>query len=243
MTASRNAALTPACSSARKPDAVVPLEVGNYWLYHRWYSVPTIADTIREEVLSRHEFSIEGESHTIYGYQRMFHRSGNDVPENGAGYSLARGVNDVYPLSWMARPSIDYQWLRANGTDGLYSFGGISAADTLLLRNIHYKHPDHVGESWEYSTIAYHFRDQQFSVGDTIDIEVVGMNEDFETDFGHFKDCYVYRFSEISWDPVYHWNHFVYIKPGIGIVGVETRRMHEPEDLIGQWILIDHHIN
>lgn len=38
-------------------------------------------------------------------------------------------------------------------------------------------------------------------------------------------------------DVIYHWNHYIYIKPGIGIVAVETRDVAANEEsIIGQFI-------
>lgn len=202
---------------------LMPLAVGNYWDYHRWYISPNIADTIREEVLSEHTFSLDGIEQKVYGYQRF-----NTAIEN---------------------PEIDYQWFRMNDEEGSHLAGGISAVDTLIQQNIVYKYPEDEGQMWDYSGISYNFESGNFSITDTISIEVVSLNDTFETEFGSYKGCYVYRYSEIGkGDGVYHWHHYVYIKPGIGIVGVETRdflmseNYEEDPRIIGQYILIDRSI-
>ncbi|MFA5668205.1 MAG: hypothetical protein WC967_03105 [Balneolaceae bacterium] len=174
---------------------LIPLAVGNYWDYHRWYISPNIADTIREEILSEHLFEIDGVETKVYGYQR--YHSSNTHPE------------------------INYQWFRMNNEEGSHFAGGFSDADTLIQKNIVYKYPQAVGQVWDYFGISYNFEERTFSIKDTIAIEVISLNDTFETEFGKYKGCYVYRYSEIGkGDGVYHWHHYVYIKPGIGIVAV-----------------------
>ena len=139
----------------------------------------------------------------------------------------------------------DYQWLRANEENGVVSYGGISPTDTLILKTIQYKYPGEVGDEQEYPTLSYAFQELEFSIQDTITIETMGVSETFESEWATYKGCYVYRFSEISWDPVYHWDHYVYIKPRIGVVAVETIQLTSdiPNDVVGQWILVNHRIN
>lgn len=208
----------------KKPTGeLVPLAVGNYWDYHRWYLSPNIADTIREEIFSKHIFVIGGLEKQVYGYQR---------------YNAS--ITD---------PEIDYQWFRMNDEEGSHLAGGISAVDTLIQQNIVYKYPEDAGQMWDYSGISYNFESGNFSITDTISIEVISLNDTFETEFGSYKGCYVYRYSEIGkGDGVYHWHHYVYIKPGIGIVGVETRdflgseNYEDSPEIVGQYILIDRSI-
>lgn len=203
---------------------LIPLAVGNYWDYHRWYISPNIADTIREEIFSEHSFVIEGVEQQVYGYQR---------------YNVA-----------IANPEIEYQWLRMNDEEGSHIVGGISSTDTLIQKSIYYKYPESVGQSWDFFAASYNFNSSTFFVIDTIAIEVISLNDTFETEFASYKNCYVYRYSEIGQgDGVFHWHHYIYIKPGIGIVGVETRDFLMSEDyeenprIIGQHILIDRNLN
>ncbi|MEX0719127.1 MAG: hypothetical protein WD059_00580 [Balneolaceae bacterium] len=207
-----------------KPKDLIPLETGNYWDYHRWYISPNIADTIREEILSKHTFLIDGQQENVYGYQRFY------LTED--------------------KSEIEYQWLRMNDDEGSHIMGGISVADTLIQKNVYYKHPESVGQSWDFFAVSYNFDSNTFSIRDTITIEVISLNDSFETEFASYDNCYVYRYSEIGQgDGVFHWHHYVYIKPDIGIVGVETRDFLGSEDyennprVTGQYILIDRNLN
>lgn len=202
---------------------LIPLQVGNYWDYHRWYISPNIADTIREEILSEHAFMIEGIEQKVYGYQRF--------------------------NATLSDPEIDYQWLSMNNEQGYSIVGGISEADTLVQPGSYYKYPTSVGQLWEYSGISYNFESGQFSNSDTLTMEVVSLNDTFGTELAKYKGCLVYRYSEIGkGDAVYHWHHYIYIKPDIGIVGVETRDFLGSEnyeknpEIVGQYILIDRNI-
>jgi hypothetical protein len=233
----------------KQPGELVPLAVGNYWDYHRWYLSPNIADTIREEIMSEHTFVVDGVEQKMYGYQQFYLQQ----PKRATSGSslLAFLENEQRPaqnsFKYRAADSApDYQWLRANGEGGLLSFGGISPSDTLLLRNIQYLYPTRAGEQQEFPTLSYSFSKLQFSVQDTITIETIGTNETFESEWATYKGCYVYRFQEVGKeDAVYIWDHYVYIKPGIGVVAVETIQLTSdiPNDIVGQWILIDHQLN
>tara|TARA_R110002124_G_scaffold109723_2_gene263122 strand:- start:3097 stop:3852 length:756 start_codon:yes stop_codon:yes gene_type:complete len=235
---------------AKLPGELVPLAVGNYWDYHRWYLSPNIADTIREEIKSEHTFVVDGVEQKMYGYQQFYLQQPKRATSGSSLLAFLENKQSSAPFRYKNDVSTpDYQWLRANGEDGLLSFGGISPSDTLLLRSMQYRYPTKAGEQQEFPTLSYSFSKLQFSVQDTITIETIGTNETFESEWATYKGCYVYRFQEVGKeDAVYIWDHYVYIKPGIGIVAVDTRQHYsggeDPEDLtIGQWILIDHQLN
>lgn len=230
-------------------DVLVPLAVGNYWEYHRWYSDPALSDTVREEVLGQHEVGLEGTTYTAYGYRHLFREeSGWTIPNDGAPAQTADAAVGSMLYTQRSSPP-DYQWLRANGEKGLISFGGLSPTDTLIVEALQYKYPTQVGDEQEYPTLSYDFNERQFSIQDTITIETVGTNETFESEWATYEGCYVYRIPEIGReDAVYWWDHFVYIKPGIGVVAIHTQEHFsegkDPEDLvIGQWILVDYQLN
>ncbi len=147
----------------------------------------------------------------------------------------------MYKLS---RSFPDYQWLRANSDKGLYSFGGIAPSDTMILKSLHYQYPGKAGDKQPLITLSYSFQEQIFSIQDTTLIEITGINENFESEFASYDGCYVYRFSEMGrGDAIFWWDHFIYIKPGIGIVAVVTKDRNSPNyETIGQWILIDYHL-
>lgn len=230
------------------PENLIPLAVGNYWDYHRWFISHNMADTIREEVLSKHIFLIDGKEQNVFGYQQFYQQQHKNkiTPDTSL---LVFGENKQSPSPPRYKNKLDvpnYQWLRANGEDGLLSFGGISPTDTLLLKSTQYRYPTQTGEQHEFSTLSYSFSKLQFSVQDTIAIETIGTNETFESEWATYKGCYMYRFQEIGKDDaMYIWDHYVYMKPGIGIVAIETIQLTSdiPNDLVGQWVLIDYQLN
>jgi hypothetical protein len=234
------------CHSPVEPtqtQELIPLAVGNEWLYHRWYAVPTIVDTMREVVLNDYNITLGDNTYTVYGYQRFHHTVEYESEAPKEKILSKDNMYDFYSLYESDKFVIPYQWLRANTEHGVYSFGGISQTDTLFLKNIHYKYPGSVGDEWEYPEIAYHFIEQEFSIGDTRTFELVGMNDKFESDIADYDGCYVYRWSEMGTyppGPIYWWYHYAYIKPGIGVVAVHTRDVDNPEHIVGQWILIDY---
>lgn len=225
---------------------LIPLEVGNYWDYHRWYLSPNIADTIREEITGKYDFIIDGISQSAYGYHQLY--PGGSTQNKIPAMLADRGNTITSSIYKLEAVDPEYQWLRANVEEGLVSIGGISPTDTLILKAMHYKYPGKAGDETEYPTLSYSFQDLEFSVQDTITIETIGTNETFESEWATYKGCYLYRFTETSKDPVYIWDHYVYIKPGMGVVAVDTRQHYsggeDPEDeTIGQWVLINYQFN
>jgi hypothetical protein len=232
----------------KKPTGeLVPLAVGNYWDYHRWYLSPNIADTIREEILSEHTFMVGGTEQKMYGYQKFYPQQSKRIPQGSSLLAFLENEYGSSPAYYKGNTSEpEYEWLRANGENGLLSFGGISPADTLILKNLQYRYPGRAGEQQEFPTLSYSFSELQFSVQDTIAIETLGTNETFESEWATYKGCYVYRFQEVGKeDAVYIWDHYVYIKPGIGVVAVETIQVTSdiPNDKVGQWVLIDYQLD
>src|SRR5690554_6433270 len=128
-----------------KPKELIPLEVGNYWDYHRWYISENIADTIREEIVAKHTVLINGQNTIVYGYQQVPKES---IAKQVLGEAPILGSNRFFYGQRMQKSLSDpeYQWLRANGKNGLLSYGGISPTDTLLLSALQYKYPSETGE-------------------------------------------------------------------------------------------------
>jgi hypothetical protein len=195
------------------PKELMPLTVGNRWRYLSGLFNPP--DTTVLEITRRIPVTIEGVAYEASAYK--YYRQGGAVS--------------------------DVEWLHWNGDDGLYWLGGISDADTLLLKKLGFKYPAEVGESWPVPTMAYSSSDRRFYVRDTLTFHVVSTKEELETPAGKFE-CFVYRFSrKPAPDVLAYWNYFEYYSPGLGWVAEIVRDPFENDRVKGMTILYDFQIN
>jgi len=206
-------------------DPLKPLAVGNYWEYHQWYISPDWADTVRREVISKHDIIVDGVYVEAFGIQRFYYLAGPDT-------------NDVI-------------WLYADGSipddhQGYYLVGGIKHENPSIEEfklELQYKYPGVEGETWQISGLSYNYESKEFSTQATRTMELIGTNETFETEFGRFEGCYVYRHASLR--PldlsIFYW----YMKPGIGNVGVILTGPGEDDEEVvgGKWTLIDYNID
>lgn len=194
---------------------LVPLEVGNYWVYEQWLLDPTWKDTVREEVLSVRDIVAENTKIRAYGSYRFHYK---DEPREDARISL-----------------------KANGAEGHYYLGGRTESDSLYVKDLRYKYPAEPGDTWEATQTLYTPSTGQYSMGTTRTIELVDTTKTVETPAGIFENCYVFKhpdFNDLIVEDVY-----IFIKPGIGIVGGESRGSLDTTTVIGQWMLLEYKLD
>ena len=196
---------------------LIPLAVGNYWIYDQWQVEPTWRDTVRNEVLLNRDVIIENTKVQAFGTYRF-------------RYDQQPGEDALISLS-------------ANGKDGHYLLGFDAPFDALnsLSKGLRYKYPANPGDSWEHNTIVFNVIEQKLRIGETRTITLVDATKTVETPAGTFENCYVYRFWDFRTASILV--HYVSIKPMIGIVGVDTFVADDMDDLYGQQRLIEYEIN
>lgn len=202
-----------------------PLAVGNYWVYHTWFITPNLVTIWREEITSSHQLDCLGGSFTAFGFKHVEHTQNNPrIP--GA------------------------EWLSANSDRGLEGVGAISKSDTAILVSPRFKFPASLKETWDFETPNFNSTLDKFTSVSTIVTELVDTSAVFSTEFAYYENCLVFRYPEKGTDDaVYELHHYIYVKPGIGIVGRRTRDVLFVEDvddpnlrIVGEWTLIDHNI-
>lgn len=77
--------------------------------------------------------------------------------------------------------------------------------------------------------------EQQLRLGETRTIELVDTTKTVETPAGTFDNCYIYKFFDFRTASLIR--HYVYIKPRVGLVGVDS---YAGEDLYGQQRLLEY---
>jgi len=105
--------------------------------------------------------------------------------------------------------------------------------------------------SWYSSLVSFNIAGGYFHATDSVKYELVETHATFQTEHGLFEDCIVFRFEEKTHDDmVFHWYHYIYVKPGIGIVGRRTLDIlfaEDPDDkdlrVVGEWTLVEYDLN
>lgn len=194
---------------------LIPLDVGNYWVYDQWYfGDPTWRDTVRHEVLLSRDVIIENTKVQAYGTYRF-------------RYDQQPGEDALISLS-------------ANGIDGHYVLGFDVPFDSLnsLSIGLRYKYPANPGDSWEHTVILFNVVEQKLRMGETRTITLMDTTKTVETPAGTFDNCYVYRFWDFRIASLIR--HYMFIKPMFGLVGVDS---YAGDDLYGQQRLLEYELN
>ena len=194
---------------------LIPLAVGNYWEYESTY-LDVLKDTIRYEVTAEVQVPIGDTSYTAY--------AANFVP---------------FP------PDLDpYYWLRRNGAQGLYTMGGISDTDTLLINELEYKLPSEVGETIQSPQLSFSFDRFEFYISDTLSITLIDDNREIVTSAGKFE-CFVYKFKIDFFEEgviFTTWDYYLYYSTGIGLIAQISTQENNENDIKEEMYLIDYRV-
>lgn len=192
---------------------LIPLAVGNYWIYDQWQIEPTWRDTVRNEVLTIRDVVIENTKIRAYGMYRFRY---DEQPREDALISL-----------------------ETNSPEGYFSLGFDAPLDSLnkLSNGLRYKYPASVGDAWEHTALVFNVVDQKLRIGNTRTIELVDTTKTVETPAATFENCYVYVLNDFR--TLSTLVHYLYIKPMVGLVGVDT---FAGDDLYGQQRLLEYHL-
>ncbi len=178
-------------------ETLMPLEVGNYWVYQIWPFIQP--DTVIEEITRKVPVTIAGVTYEAFAFSQLY-------PVKGS------------------RPPLE--WLYWNGPCGLYWLGGISPTDTLFYKTLLFKYPAEVGESWKTVRIGY-ADGIGFYFTDTITVSLISKNETITTPAGDFNAyVYSYR-KRPSDDVYWPWDYYHYFIPALGRVAYTTRNVGE----------------
>lgn len=146
---------------------LIPLEVGNYWVYEQWYLDPSNKDTVREEVIG--ERRIIAEDIIVNAFESVRFR-----------YDTRPAADAILPV-------------KANGPDGHYFLGAWANVDSIYINDRRYKYPAEIGDTWESRQTLFDTEKKEFKIGNTRTIELIDTNRTVTTSAGVFENCYVYK--------------------------------------------------
>jgi hypothetical protein len=175
-----------------EPNAdIMPLAVGNQWIYLSTSYAVTVPETTIYEITQQIPIQVKGNTLQAWALRTYF----KDVGPNGV------------------------LWLRLNGVDGLHDLGGVSPTRSMLTDNLELKYPAHRGDTWQVQNITYSPYDSLFHIKDTLTYSLDTTGVLVQTRAGLFS-CFVYKYSEKP-DPdiLEPWDYYWYYSPGIGMVG------------------------
>jgi hypothetical protein len=200
-------------------DVIVPLNVGNYWVFTDSTFLNDsliVVDTSRVEITGKTIIEFQGNNYEVFFWNWFDMNSNPPQPE---------------PQKWLIR----------NEPDGVWEYGMLNDADTLLLQNLALKFPANIGDSWPI--ISYTINDTSISVRDTLMMACINTDQEFITQIGFFQ-CYVYQYewvflksSEVNFfysfkltQPLYNRQHTEadtlrvksFFAPDVGLVGQEV---------------------
>lgn len=193
---------------------LIPLEVGNYWVYEQWYLDPSNKDTVREEIIGTRR--IIAEDIMVDAFESVRFRY-DSQPADDALIAL-----------------------KANGQDGHYFLGGWTDIDSLYINNRRYAYPAEAGDTLSSRQILFDTETKEYKIGSTRTIELMETNRTITTPAGVFENCYVYRHQD--YNRLFPYYQYIYVKPGTGIVGGKTVGTNDSTNYAGEYFLMDYRV-
>jgi hypothetical protein len=203
----------PVISKPVEYDTLVPLNIGNYWLYQGYYLNDD--GSVNFPQSAKFGFIIDDTiSQTISG-------------ERTVCYKLFNCGEELTP--YYDKPgSFEGSKLIYHNKNGLF-YSGIEKYDTLKIafNDLIFPYPTKTGNSvsahvFYYSTLGNYSNIQDDIITDYICISTDSL---FTTPIGDFR-CIVYKMTYSDLEPLYRAEVYYFIKPGVGIVGMVQMAYH-----------------
>ena len=185
---------------------LIPLSVGNYWLYQNYLLDPDNGSITHPEYNSKDGFIIND---SLLGSNSIsYHISicGEDLkPIDDSNYLLYGGSKLAY-----------------QNNNGFY-YSGIIRKDTLVMmfNDLIFPYPAVKGKSASGHVFYYSTLGNGSNVPDEVitQYECVSTDSLFTTFLGEFR-CMVYKMVWQDFEPLFRDEVYYFIKPGLGIVGM-----------------------
>ncbi|MEW6509286.1 MAG: hypothetical protein AB1432_16260 [Bacteroidota bacterium] len=197
-----------------KYDPLIPLSVGNYWLYQGYYlyddgSVNFPQDYKYGFIVSEPPLQLNDRKDTQY-------------------YQVSYCGEDLKPID-------DSNWLLYGGSklvhqdnNGFY-YAGIVRKDTVTMTfsDLIFPYPTKEGKSTSGHVFYYSTLGNYSNVPDDVITQYTCVSTDslFSTPFGDFR-CIVYKMAYQDFEPLFRDDVYYFIKPGLGIVGIVQMVYH-----------------
>ena len=212
------------CTDDDETGDVMPLSIGNTWVYQgRYFSRndanSTWIDTVSSSVLDTMTVSIQNSSYNAFVMEGFY-----DIP------GLEHNAN----------------WLISNEPDGLYIIGGKIDDDVTPHKSLLIQYPYALNSVWSATAIYYVFEtgtfpsSGAFSPSTIYEIKCVNKNKEVNTLAGKFR-CDVFHYMRQTVDNVANeYDFYDYYAPGIGLV---KREVKDDGFLFYQLSLISYEVN
>ncbi len=173
-------------------DEIIPLAVGNQWIYLYTDETTGLQDTLCKGVSGSEMF--ECEDHEL---REVFHWN---------WYNLDEGHYE------------DHKSLCYNTEEGFHKAGGISSSDSLFADYLTVKYPVSEGDSWIYTDIEYDPENSQWVYTDTLEAFCTAVDTMITTPAGFFT-CIEVTLCRLGTEPGGLFVQRFYYSPNIGYIG------------------------
>jgi hypothetical protein len=189
-------------------DPLIPLSVGNYWLYQGYYLKPD-------------DGSVNFPEHDKFGF--IVHNPSSQLKNRvgSTNYQMSICGEDLLPVD-------DSNYLLYGGSKLIYQnengfyYSGIIRKDTLVMsfNDLIFLYPAKKGESVSGHVFFYSPLGNGSNVPDEVitKYDCVSTDSLFTTPLGEFR-CIVYKMAYADFEPLFRDEVYYFIKPGLGIVG------------------------
>ena len=217
-------------------EPLIPLRVGNYWLYQNYLLDPDSGSITHPEYSSKDGFIINDSlSQSMLGSNFIsYHISicGEDLkPIDDTNYLLYGGSKLIY-----------------QNNNGFY-YSGIVRKDTIVMQfnDLVFPYPATKGKSTNGHVFYYSTIGNGSNVPDEIITQYTCVSTDslFTTPLGDFR-CIVYKMAWQDFESLFRDDVYYFIKPGLGIVGIVQRVYFyklNKYNYMREYILTDYKIN
>jgi hypothetical protein len=191
-------------------EPLIPLSVGNYWLYQNYLLDPNTGLRTHPEYNSKDGFIINDSlSQSMLG-------------SNFISYNISICGEDLKPID-------DTNYLLFGGSKLIYQnnngfyYSGIVRKDkiVMLFNDLVFPYPATKGKSTNGHVFYYSTTGNGSNVPDEIITQYTCISTDslFTTPLGDFR-CIVYKMAWQDFEPLFRDDVYYFIKPGLGIVGI-----------------------
>jgi hypothetical protein len=195
-------------------DPLIPLGVGNYWLYQAYY-LKSDDGSIKFPEANKFGFIIDDTLSQVINGKRILN------------YKLFNCGEELKP--YYDKPgSFEGSKLVYHDKSGIY-YSGIEKYDTLKMsfNDLIFPYPAKKNESVSGHVFYYSTLGNALNVSDEVITQYTCVSTDsiYTTPLGDFR-CVVYKMVYADFDPLFRDEVYYFIKPGLGIVGMVEMVYH-----------------
>lgn len=216
-------------------DTLIPLAIGNYWLYQGYY-------------LNSDDGSVKFPEDSKFGFIIHNIPTQSTLNPNKGNFQMSICGEDLIPVD-------DTNYLLYGGSKSVlqnekgFYYTGIIRKDSLVMtfNDLIFSYPAEKGTSATGHVFYYSPLGNGSNVPDNVITEYTCVSTDslFVTPLGDFK-CIVYKMVYIDFEPLFRGEVYYFIRPNLGIVGTIEMVYHYGLNKYGylkKYVLTEYKIN